>query len=373
MKRINIALCSLMLLGLLFSCSKASLNYTQNGNWVSRSIFPGVPMGNGTCFTVGDNAYVGTGTNPKDPNNRLKTMYEYKAADIPNSPTGYDSAYGTWSQIADFGTDPLSPGRSDAVGFSIGDKGYLGSGTSDGHTPLSDFCQYDTTANTWTAIAPLGDGSKNYPRYGAVAFSFPSAGYVLTGTDNNYYFGDVWKYDPGTNTWAQQPDMPGSKRMQAITWMYKSQGYLLTGYTPGSQWTLGNSCYDFWKFDPTLAAGSQWIRLRNIANTDPGTYDDSYTNIVRYHAIGFTILGTSSGDKGYVTTGTNGSPYTYTWEYDFATDLWTEKTPFEGAAREGAVGFTIKNRGFIATGISGGTAYDDCREFFPNQIYNQYD
>jgi len=370
MKRINIALCSLMLLGLLFSCSKASLNYTQNGNWVSRSIFPGVPMGNGTSFVVGNNAYVGTGKNPKDPNNPLKTIYQYTAADIPTSATGYDSAYGTWSQKADF----IGATRSDAVGFTIGDKGYIGSGTHDGGiTPLADFYQYDTAANTWTQIADLGNGTTTYPRYGAVAFGFDTEGYVLTGTDNQYYFGDVWKYDPTSNTWTQQSDMPGSKRFQAVTWVYNKLGYLLTGYTPGSQWTLGNACYDFWKFNPTAASGSQWIRLRNIANTDPGTYDDSYTNIVRYHAIGFTILGTTSGDKGYITTGTNGSLYTYTWEYDFATDLWTEKTPYEGSAREGAVGFTIRNRGFIATGISGGTAYDDCREFFPNQIYNQYD
>src|SRR5258708_10319388 len=369
MKQINIALLSLMLLGLLFSCSKASLNYTQNGNWVSRAIFKGIPIGNAASFTIGGNAYVGTGTNPKDPNNRVATFFQYTAAPIPNTSTGYDSAYGAWTQKATFG----GAGRSDAVGFAIGSFGYLGSGTSDGHTPLSDFYRYDTVANAWTPIAPLGDGTTNYPRFGAVAFGFDTTGYVLTGTDNLYYFGDVWKYSPATGTWQQQSDMPGSKRTQAVTWVYNKKGYLVTGFTPGSQWTLGNACYDFWKFDPNLTSTQAWVRLRDIANTNPGTYDDGYTNIVRYHAVGFTILGTSSGDKGYITTGTNGSLYTYTWEYDFASDLWTEKTAFEGAAREGAVGFTIKNRGFIATGISGGTAYDDCREFFPNQIYNQYD
>ena len=69
---------------------------------------------------------------------------------------------------------------------------------------------------------------------------------------------------------------------------------LLGGYT-----TLvhnrpqGNACYDFWKFDPTAAEGAGWIRLRDIYNTNPGTYDDSYTDIIRYFcsAIGFSHQG----------------------------------------------------------------------------------
>lgn len=371
MKRINIALCSLMLLGLLFSCSKASLNYTQDGNWVSRAIFKGIPMGNGACFTIGDTAYVGTGYNPQDPNNRLNVMYKYGTTPIPATVTGYDSAYGSWSQVAEF----AGGGRAQAVAFTANGAGYLGAGAADArNVPLNDFYRYDPwPVNAWTRVADLADPTgKPYPRFDAVSFSMDSVAYVLTGTDNLYYFGDVWKYSPASNSWTQYPDMPGSKRKQAVTWVYKGEGYLLSGFTPGSQWTQGNACYDFWKFSPN-STGNQWTRLHDIANTDPGTFDDSYTNIVRYHAVGFTILGTATGDKGYITTGTNGTVNNFTWEYDFSTQLWTEKTPFEGSAREGAVGFTLKNRGFVATGVNGGTAYDDCREFFPNQIYNQYD
>ena len=369
MKRINIALFSLMLLGVLFSCSKASLNYTQNGNWVSRATWAGVPMGYGTSFVVGNNAYVGTGYNPNTPTPpRLTTMYQYipQTATTAQGPTGYDSAYGSWTQIAAF----PGIGRSSAVGFSIGNYGYIGSGTPDGFTPLADFYKYDPSSNTWSQIPSLSNGTDTFPRFDGVAFSFDTLGYVLTGTDNNYYFGDVWSYSPTTNSWTQHPNMPGSQRARAITWVYNSLGYLLTGYTPGSTWAQGNACYDFWKYNP---ATDTWTRLRDIYNTSSGTYDDSYTNIIRYWASGFVIKGTSSGDKGYITLGSNGTAYTYTWEYDFATDLWTEKTPYEGTARNGAVGFTVQNRGFIATGISGSAGNSDCREFYPNQIYNQYD
>ena len=130
-----------------------------------------------------------------------------------------------------------------------------------------------------------------------------------------------------------------------------------------------------------------WHRLRDIYNTSPSTYDDGYTNIIRRNAAAFTILGQPDGDKGYITLGSNnGSDVTFTWEYDFASDLWTEKTPYEGTARTGAVGFSLignvpaiagaaSSRGFISTGLNQGSTagFSDCEEFFPNQTYNQYD
>jgi hypothetical protein len=374
MKRINIGLFSLMLLTVLFSCSKASLDYTQNGNWVTRATFVGVPMAFGASFVIGGHAYVGTGYNPNTPNSRLTAMYEYTPSPIAGpSVTNYDSAYGGWTQIADF----AGPGRSNATGFGVNSfgKGYIGSGTADGITPLSDFWEYDTLSNTWTQIPDMGAAGKAFPRFDATSFSFDTVGYVLTGTDGNYYFSDVWKFSPASRNWVQEIDYPGSKRSAAVTWIYHNNGYLVTGQTPGAQYTSGsNAVYDFWRFDPSIALpASQWIRLRDIFNTNAAsTYDDGYTNIVRSHAAAFVILGTNTGDKGYVTTGQNGALYPFTWEYDFASDLWTEKTPYENGARQGAIGFTVDNRGFVTTGL-GSAATDDMKEFFPNQIYNQYD
>jgi hypothetical protein len=108
------------------------------------------------------------------------------------------------------------------------------------------------------------------------------------------------------------------------------------------------------------------------------------------------ILGQPDGDKGYITTGSyNGTDINFTWEYDFKSDLWLEKTPYEGTARTGAVGFTIgtgavgstlvgntpktagiaTTRGFIATGVNQGytAGFQDCLEFFPALTYNAYD
>lgn len=78
-------------------------------------------------------------------------------------------------------------------------------------------------------------------------------------------------------------------------------------------------------------------------------------------------------DKAYVSCGENGSVLATTWQYNFSTDIWTVKTPFEGVARVGAVGFSVNNRGYVLTGRSSSTPYDDVREFFPTADYESND
>jgi N-acetylneuraminic acid mutarotase len=377
MKRINITLFAIMLVAICFSCTHTNLSYTQSGNWVSRATFSGVAMGGGASFVINDQAYVGTGINPLTPNIKLTTMFRYTYAKILSTPYGYDSAYGSWTQITDF------PGqaRSNAVGFSIGGTtGYIGGGLADdGFTPLNDYYSFNPGTG-WSEIDSLVDQNGNsHPRYDAVAFSFDTTAYVLTGTDNYNYFNDIYRYSPTTNSWIALPAMPGSKRSAAIEWVYNGKGYLVTGYTNGSKWSSGTQCYDFWYFTPGSDTDTtSWTRLHDIFNTNAATFDDGYTNIIRVHGVGFIELATPIGDKGYVTLGAlNSGDVTFTWEYDFATDLWTEKTPYEGTGRTGSVGFSLQGqtRGFVATGLNQGStaAFSDCEEFFPQQVYNQYD
>lgn len=381
MKRINITLFAIMLVAILFSCTRTNLSYTNSGNWVSRATFSGVAMGEGACFVINNEAYVGTGINPLTPNVKLTTMFKYSEAKIPATPYGYDSAYGAWTSVTDFPGQP----RSNAVAFAIGGTtGYLGGGlANDGFTPLEDYYSY-TTGGGWTQIDSLVDQYGNgHPRFDAVAFGLDTTGFVLTGTDNYNFYNDIYRYSQSTNTWIALPAMPGSKRSAAITWVYNNAGYLVTGYTNGSKWATGTQCYDMWRFNYTSDVDTgMWTRLHDIWNTNPGTFDDGYTNIIRVHGIGFIEMNTPIGDKGYVTLGAlNTSDVTYTWEYDFATDLWVEKTPYEGNGRTGGVGFSLSGptgpsqRGFVATGLNQGStaAFSDCEEFFPQQVYNQYD
>ncbi|MFX9089370.1 hypothetical protein ABTN55_19590, partial [Acinetobacter baumannii] len=88
------------------------------------------------------------------------------------------------------------------------------------------------------------------------------------------------------------------------------------------------------------------------------SYDDDYTDIVRYNAIAF-VINNASVPKGYLTCGQNGGYTKKTWEYDFATDLWTRKTTYERAEREGGVGFAVKGRGFAGMGRNSSYFLDD--------------
>src|ERR1700733_701431 len=68
--------------------------------------------------------------------------------------------------------------RNGAVAFSIGTKGYVGTG-DDGSTSAAskDFWEWDQATNTWSQKANAGSGI----RHGAVGFSIGTKGYIGVG------------------------------------------------------------------------------------------------------------------------------------------------------------------------------------------------
>jgi N-acetylneuraminic acid mutarotase len=323
-------------------CKRTKLSYTQNGNWINRSDFPGLAVGEAVVFTVADKAYVGTGVDVSHPNSRSNAMYAF-------DPSGN----GGWIQIADL------PGvaRNAAVGFSVAGMGYVATGY-DGTQPLSDCWQYDPVNNSWSQKASLNDGIKGYPRYDAVGFGIGNFGYVTTGYNGSTWLEDLWQYDPEKDEWIQRRGL-GKKRSSASCMVFSDRAYIFGGSNNGKLLSDG------WVFDPTLPDSLSWKQLNHITNYTNDGFDDGYTNLTRNNAVAFVI-----GSKGYLTTGNSGTLNPNTWEYDFAADSWQPKTPFYGSSREGAVGFNIANRGFITTGYSGNTGFDDTWEFQPDEIQN---
>src|SRR5438552_2068704 len=116
------------------------------------------------------------------------------AAGLSNS-----HAQDTWTQKADFG----GAARSGAVGFSIGGKGYIGTGYDGSDT--KDFWEYDPATNAWTQKADFG----GIARENAVGFSIGSKGYIGTGANFDAAPTDFWEYDPATNAWTQKADFGG--------------------------------------------------------------------------------------------------------------------------------------------------------------------
>jgi N-acetylneuraminic acid mutarotase len=331
-----IAIACLSVLMLFGKCScKKDKTAPLVGNWVEQSDFEGVARSSAVSFTIGNIGYVGTGYDGED---RLTDFWSY------------DPDRNSWTQIAVF---PGTP-RNAAVGFSAAGKGFVGTGY-DGDAKLKDFWRYDPGTNAWDSVTAPGGPSA---RYGAVAFSIDNIGYVGTGYDGNY-LKDFWAYNPANNTWAQKNSFGGSKRRNAVGFVIDGKGYICTG--------INNGVYEdeFYMYDP---ASDSWTAKRKIANVSDQTYDDDYT-IVRSNAVALVI-----GGKAYIATGSYSSLRQDVWEYEPVSDLWTSKSNFEGSTRTDAVSFSTESgRGYVVTGKSSSSQFDDIWEFMPNDDPNKAD
>ena len=258
----------------------------------------------------------------------------YNSGILYNDLWEYDPSTETWTQKANFGGGV----RQNAVGFSIGDKGYIGTG-SNGNVFTTDFWEYDPATNTWTQKANFtGSG-----RYWATGFSVGSKGYVGTGFDGNARK-DFFEYDPATNTWTEKADFGGGERYGPVGFPIGSKGYVGTGLS----FDFGTLYNDFWEYDP---AANTWTQKANFGGSG------------RYGAVGFSI-----GSKGYVGTG-NYCPDCENdfWEYDLSTDMWTQKADFGGTARYRAVGFSVSGEGYVGTGYDG-LYHNDFWEYTPGDL-----
>ena len=184
-------------------------------------------------------------------------------------------AQGTWTQKADFG----GTGRLFAVGFSLGTKGYIGTGTR------NDFWEWDQTTNVWTQKATLSGTARGV----AVGFSMGNKGYIGTGMyGSTNYFQDFWEWDQASDVWTQKANFIGAARGDAVGFSIGTKGYIGTGADPGNYYN------DLWEWNKATNAWTQ------VANFGGSTRDCS---------VGFSI-----GTKGYIGTGEDAIN---NWEKDF--------------------------------------------------------
>lgn len=327
----------------IISCNKCCLPVEYPGNWAKRTNFPGDGRSEAVAFTIGNFSYLGTGWSGG--NIRFGDFWKY-------DPTG-----NKWEQVASL---PQGAERSSAIGFSVNNFGFCGTGF-DGSKYLNDFYKFDPVANTWTK---LNSSFPGIPRSEAVAFGIGDFGYIGTGFDGTNSLNDFYCYDPPADFWTNI-GFPGNKRYGAVTFSFNNQAYVVTGVNNGTLQT------DFRVLNPS-SDSVKWTQLRHISNYSSESYDDGYTRIARSNAAAFVI-----GDKAYISTGEkNDTLVSYTWEYDFASDLWGEKTPFEGPNTTGAVGISVAGYGFLGTGRNGNNfapGSDYFSEFQPSLIENPND
>jgi len=329
---------ALAIIAPLASCSSNSEEELV-GNWVKLSPMDGAPRNEAVAATLDGAGYVGLGFDGD--NKRLKDFWRYDIAD------------NQWSKVADF--DSIA--RNSAVAFGVGGKLYVGLGYGLDKDSKSvypkDFWAYDPDGNTWTRVADFpGEG-----RVGAVAFSIDGIGYVGMGRYGQNKFKDFYAYDPDQDAWTVVASYGGDKASFGVAFVIGEAAYVCTGEGNGF-------VNDFYKFVP---GDNKWYPLAKISNATPESFDDNY-DVVRSKAVAFT-----SNGKGYIATGVKNSPLNDVWEYDPATDRWTEKTNFEGSPRQSAVAFTINNKGYVLTGVNSSFNFDDIWRFDADAVYNEYD
>jgi N-acetylneuraminic acid mutarotase len=310
------------------SCTKSSTSSDKIGNWTRVADFKGSPRSGAACAATDDSAYVSFGF---DGINRVNDFFVF------------DLNKGQWLQRASI----PAVGRNLGISFAVNGKVYAGFGYDGGTTYYKDFYVFDPAQNKWSQL-------KDFPgtgRYAALGFSINGKGYICSGNDGNA-LQELWEYNPADDSWTQKAAIPGYKRMGAVSFVINNIAYVVTGTNNG----VYNN--DMWSYDPTT---DTWTEKKKITNVSDQSYDDTYTTITRAYAVAFVM-----NNKAELSTGSNGGLNSKTWEYDPTQDQWTEKTPFEGTAREQAVGFTLKNRGFVTTGKNATIQLDDTREFKPN-------
>ncbi len=245
------------------------------------------------------------------------------------------NAQTAWTQKADFG----GTGRAGAVGFSIGAKGYIGTGTEGGGSSgpnRNDFWEWDQSTDTWMQMADFAGTARSY----AVGFSIGTKGYIGTGYDGTDKKKDFWEWSQSNNTWIQKASFGGTARYCSVGFSINSKGYIGTGYDD-----TGSTRNDFWEWDQ---AGDTWVQKTAVGN------------VARGEAVGFSI-----GAKGYIGTGQDASSVLMKdfWEWDQTAGSWTQMADFGGTARRNAVGFNVDTKGYIGTGYDGAGSKKDIWEW----------
>ena len=252
----------------------------------------------------------------------------------------YNPSTDIWTQKANF------PGskRWCACGFSIGNKGYIGLGHDSTHSCLKDFWEYDPNTNIWTQRADFGGGKRAI----AACFTINNKGYICTGFDTlGFADNELWEYDPITDIWTQKAVFPGTPRSESISFSISNKGYVGTGFS--------NSGYldDFWEWDQS---SNVWTQKANFIG---GKICD---------AAGFSIC-----SRGYICTGEKPPTGIFTnelWEYIPDSNIWIQKSNFGGSIRDETVAITINNKGYVGFGANFETYYNDFWEYTPDTLCN---
>ena len=220
----------------------------------------------------------------------------------------YDKANDSWVQLQDI---PFS-GRGYSYGVAVGNKAYIGFGsTSNGQYPV-DWWEYDMDNDVWNQKSNFPGDGRQHPAMIVVNNKI----YMGCGGNGNGNLGDWWEYDVLTDIWIQKSDLIANERHHPFYFGIDDYAYVGFGHGSNPGPTGSNIYNDFYKYDPT---------------------NDSWTQMANFSSEG-RVAGTqfSYNGKGYILSGDGDDHLPLSsgefWEYNPLNDSWNQLQSHPGGA-----------------------------------------
>lgn len=244
-------------------------------------------------------------------------------------------------------------------------------GATRDRTFFNDFFRFNMKTKQWDPkrFVMKVNNSEIEGRRDAIAFSDGTYGYVGTGYgENNRVFKDFYRFDPNTEEW-EEISFPGDARYGGTVFIVDGAAYVCLGArNVGS--STSSLATDVLRFN---FADKTWKKMDNSLTDKPGVKQDKdYDRIPRVYAVSFVSdKGNDSEAYAYVATGSGNNSRTV-WKYNHKKDQWHQMEDL--ASRTNAlvmgVGFTYKGYGYYSTGGAGiddsNNLYTETWKFIPD-------
>jgi IPT/TIG domain len=232
---------------------------------------------------------------------------------------------GHWVQKSGIPGTDSAKGRFVGIGFSVGNKGYMGLGVGTG-AYYSDLFQYDPATDTWTqeASAPLALA-------GAICMVINNIAYVGLGqTQIGYNSNALLAYDPATNSWTRKADYPGSTTVLNLGVAIGGVGLVGLGVDKYGITNPGIYIYD--------PSSDTWTQKANYGGTPLPSWP-----------IGFSLDNMTALIEGTDSYG-DGAFINVLFQYDPASDTWTQAQSRPGSMMVQPSVMVINGNGYILGG-----------------------
>lgn len=212
---------------------------------------------------------------------------------------------------------------------------------------ISASAKWDKLSNILTPFPANG-------RWGAHVFTSGNKIFVGGGyTGNNNNLNDLICFDISSKTWSNKNDLPGTvaNRSGGVSFTINGKTYLGLGIENFNNFTATWAFLtDLWEYDE---ANDTWTSKASFPGQGLG-FAGSFIIDNKFYVVG--------GTTGKLTAdGTN-----EVYEYDPATDKWTQKADFPGSIiKDNPFGFSINGKGYIVGGSTASGTTNKTYEYDP--------